>query len=171
MGNPFAARVSRTGTESLSELEQFVVRLRALGASDEEIATVRSTWDDLEDGWTEADRTSLTLLPDDELRAELIATRDEYVHDTTDTVQQEAIDATTFAAQVAAEAGEVVKRNVGLVLEWVGEDVGRAIAILDLELGDHGGKRTTLVEPLRALIDPPDDGGVPVTYVGDRATE
>ena len=71
MGNPYASRVSRHAAtpETVGELDQFLGRLRALGATDEEVATVRDTWDDLDPDWTAEQRTALTLLPDDELRA------------------------------------------------------------------------------------------------------
>ena len=168
MGSPFAARVKRTTRESLSELEQFVVRLRQLGATDDEIQTTRDSWDELDDEWTAHDRTSLTLASDEQLRAELGALRAEFQHDTTDETQQEAIDAASFAARTAEVAASMVKQGVGQILEWVGEDVGRAIAILALEVGPNGGKRKTLVPALEQLIAGPDDGGIPVTYVGDQ---
>lgn len=171
-GSPFAARVKRTGTEpqSLSELDQFISRLRGLSATDEEIESVRSTWDDLDDGWTAEDRRHLARLPDDELRAELVATREEYDHATTTETEQETLDTAGFLEQQRAEAAAVITKAIGPVLEWVGEDVARAIAILELEQSESGAKRKGIVEPLTALVDGGDDGGIPVEFVGETPT-
>lgn len=172
MGNPFASRVRRTTTEpqSLSELEQFVARLRGLGATDEEIDTVRVTWDDLDDTWTAEDRRNLTRLPDEDLRAELVATRDEYRHDTTDETEQAASDAASFLQQQRAEAAAVITRPIPEVLRWVGDDVGRAIVVLELETSESGGQRKGIVGPLTDLAAGDDPDGIPVEFVGETPT-
>lgn len=174
MPNPFAApRVTRrpSAPQSLSQLEQFVVRLRAIGATDEEVETVRQTWDDLSDDWTVADRTKLTRLSDEQLRDELVATRAEYQHDTTTEQQQDATDAATFQQKVRAEAAEVIGRNIGAVLQWVGTDPIRAIVILELEQSEHGAARKGIIEPLTELVAGDDPDGIPVQYAGERPVE
>lgn len=167
MGNPYAPRVSRTATEpqSLSELEQFVRRLRDLGATDEEIQTVRDTWDEFDEGFTIEQRTAVTLLPDDELRAELLATREEYRHDTRTEGEQEQIDDRSHMERLRADVADWIGQPVAKVLERVGEDAVLAIAVLDLETGPDGAGRKTLIEPLQALVAGSDEGGIPVEVV------
>lgn len=154
MGDPYAPRVSRSVSEpeAIGELDQFVTRLQLLGATDEEIATVRTTWDDLDEEWTVDQRTALTLLPDDELRAELLATREEYRHDTRTETEQAEVDTTDAMTQAHARAADIIGQPVAKVLEAVGEDVYRAMAVLDMELAETGAQRKTLVEPLRAMV-------------------
>lgn len=168
MANPFSSRVKRTApAQSASELDQFLNRLRGLGASDDELETVRTTWDDFDDGWTLEDRRRLTVLDDEALAHELAATRAEYEHDTTDETTQAATDAASFQAAQRAEAAEIIVKPIGAVLAWVGTDVGRAIAILDLEQSDNGAKRKGIVGPLTELIAGPDPGE-PTQFAGDR---
>lgn len=164
MGNPYAARVSRHAAiaETVGELDQFLGRLRALGATDDEIATVRDTWDELDPEWTAEQRTALTLLPDDELRAELVATREEYRHDTRTEQDQADIDASTHLAAVRREAADLIGRSVAHIRGWVGEDAVRAIAVLDLEMGPDGARRVTLMKPLQEILDPAPTEGIPV---------
>lgn len=168
MPNPFAARVKRQTTEaqSLSPLEQFVGRIQLLGATDEEIAQVRETWDELDEQWTAEDRDNLANLSDDDLRAELLATREEYDHATTTEDEQDQRDAATWLEQVRAEAAEVIGQNVGQVLGWVGEDAGRALAILELEQSESGAKRKGVVEPLTEMVAG-ETTGIPVEFVGE----
>lgn len=164
MGDPYAPRVKRTASEpeAISELDQFVTRLQLLGATDEEIATVRSTWDDLDEEWTVDQRTALTLLPDDELRAELLATREEYRHDTRTETEQASVDTADALTQARAWASDIIGQPVAKVLAAVGEDIYRAMAVLDLELADDGAHRKTLVEPLQAMV-----AGEPVEILGE----
>lgn len=173
MGNPYAPRVNRQASiaETVSELDQFLGRLRALGATDDEIDTVRDTWDDLDPEWTAEQRTALTLLPDDDLRAELVATREEYRHDTRTEEDQAEIDASSHLAAVRREAADLIGRSVGYIRGWVGEDAVRAIAVLDLELGPDGARRITLTKPLQALVDPAaTDSGIPVEVLAPEVT-
>lgn len=154
MPNPYAPRVTRrTEPEQVGELAGFLHRLRLLGATDEELASVADTWDQLTDEFTVLDRAQMLAWDDEKLGAELAALRAEYRQHTT----TEADDATEAAARATntaqAEAHDVVGRPVASVLEWVGSDVLRAIAILDLEQGPDGAARKTLVVPLRTLVE------------------
>lgn len=169
MGNPYAPRVSRTASvpETPSELASFVHRLQMLGATPEELAVVGDTWDDLDDDWTAEQRSALTRLSDDELRAELRATREEYRHDTRTEGEQEALDATGYVEQMRAQAAEEVKKPVPQVLAWVDDDPVRAIAVLDLENGPDGAQRKTLVEPLQELVAGDDPEGIEVEVLGE----
>lgn len=164
MPNPYAARVSRSAPQSVSELDQFVGRLRSLGATPDEIVTVRETWDAFDTDWTPERRGIFVRLPDDALRAELLATRQDFDHDTRTEQEQGAVDAAGHVARVHRDAADVIGRSVGEVLGWVGADAIRAMAVLDLELGPDGGGRKTLVKPLEAMLDP-DAAGVQVEVV------
>lgn len=160
MPNPFAPRVSRrTQPEAVSQLDGFLERMRLLGATDEEVASVRDSWDDFSDGWTVEARDQLLAWDDEKLRDELLALRGEHREATT-TEDDDLAAAADSAVQAARdEAHEQIGKPVAAVLEWVGTDALRAIAILDLETGPDGAERKTLVEPLRSMLEPANPEG------------
>jgi hypothetical protein len=144
----------RTANESTSPLQGFLRRLALLGATDDEIADVAATWDTFDTDWTPERRAELISWPDDRIREELLATRDEWQYGTTTEDETDQQAAARLATTTAREAQEIIGRPVAVVLEWVGTDALRAIAALDLELGPDGAERKTLVEPLRAMLEP-----------------
>lgn len=151
--------------EVRTELEQFVARLRDLGAAPDEIEPVVASWDDLDPDdtpptegeappWTTGRRTALVNAPDAELAGLLQASREEYAVGTTTEEAAAEAKAKAKATKLAAKAADVVGKPVAEVLDWVGDDAGRATAVLALETAKgQGGNRKTLVEPLRALLD------------------
>jgi hypothetical protein len=155
VSNPFVARVRRVVAhpQRLSELDQFAARLAAVGATAEEIATVRETWDEFDADWTLERRTALTRLPDPELRAEVVATRQEYAHDTTSDDEQAAQDGATLWERTLTDAAGVIGKTIPEVVAWVGSDQIRAMAAVELESGEHGAGRKTLLAALRPLIE------------------
>lgn len=75
-------RTNRSG-EPRSELAGFVIRLRQIGATDDEIAATVKTWDDFDDDWTPAARADMVRWSDVRLRDEIAALRAEYAEHTT----------------------------------------------------------------------------------------
>src|SRR3990167_7503150 len=78
------------GSEVRSPLDQFLARLRDLGATPDELAGVARTWDDLDpddctdpDCFTRRQRDELAHAPDERLRALILDGRAEYEHGTT----------------------------------------------------------------------------------------
>lgn len=62
------------------ELADFTVRLRANGATDDEIAATAATWDDFDTDWTPGARRQMVRWSDARIRAELTAVRAEYAN-------------------------------------------------------------------------------------------
>lgn len=150
-------------SEVRSEQEQFLARLRDLGATDDEVRTVADHWDDLDpddpddpEAFTKARRAELIRSGDGVLLGLIHAGRAEYEHGTTTEDEATAKD---FAAAYAAAQAEAVGRiggNVESVLAWVGGDEVRAMAVLQLETAPEGADRKTLVEPLQELVADPE---------------
>jgi hypothetical protein len=146
--------------ERRSELDQFAQRLTDLGAQPDEVQLVRDSWDELDpddstdpDAFTAARRAELLRMPDDQLRALLTSSRDEYELGTTSEEEAEAHRQMAAYRLAYAEAGERICGNVDSVLAWVADDPVRAEAVLELEQGPDGADRKTLVGPLRDLLD------------------
>lgn len=162
--DPYAPGTTRRQAESASEVDHFAQRLRALGATDDEVAAVVENWDELDaddyspepgeaEPWTEARRSALLVAGDAELRALIDASRDEYDYATTTDDEAAQADVARRALQAHNEAADVIGRPVAQVLEWVGGDRLRAQAALRLETGPDGGSRKTLTEQLGRLLD------------------
>lgn len=141
--------------EVRSPLEQFVARLRDLGAQPDEVQTVVDHWDDLDpdndpdpEAWTRARRAQLAAMGDAELSGLLAQSRAEYTDGTT--TQEDADEAAHTAAleQAIAEAQGRIGANVQSVLAWVADDPVRAEAVVRLEVAPEGANRTTLWGPL-----------------------
>lgn len=153
--------------EVRTELDQFVARLRDLGATPDEIEPVVASWDDLDPAdtevvegevppWTAERRTALVNAPDAELEGLLQAARDEYALGTTTEADAAEAARKRQLAALQARAAEVVGKPVAQVLEWVGTSTDRATAVLELETAKgEGANRKTLVAPLRELLDEP----------------
>jgi len=144
-------------SEIRGELDQFLSRLRDLGATPDELAAVARTWDDLDpddctdpDCFTRRHRDELAHAPDDRLRALILDGRAEYEHGTT--TQEDADAQAREAAYLAAleEAAGRIGGNVASVLDWVGGDPVRARAMVELESAPEGAQRKTLLAALQA---------------------
>lgn len=154
-GTPARPRVAR---ESRSEREEFLARLRRLGATDEELAGVGEAWAD-PNGWIVA-RRMMTRLTDADLRAMIDNSREEYRLGTT-TLEEEAAAwqrAAFAAADLAWETLPPAPR-VDEVVGWVGGDAIRARVALEHELARPEQRVTVLrfVEPLAAGTERPEE--------------
>lgn len=104
-------------------------RLRRLGADELVIAEVQRRWAGLTDAEKIDAYRDVNNLTDEELRQQIAET------------QAEAVDAVPDA-------------SVSEVLEWVGDDRGRATAALLAErTRPEDDQRKTLLEPLAAMVD------------------
>lgn len=138
-------------------LEAFVGRLTALGATLDEVDQVREHWDG---GWDDADYTKADLLraSDDELRGMIVGARQEYIESTMTEDEQADRDFRMAVTNTRADAERQVQAgSVDQVLEWAGADRARAQAALEAEqsVPDHT-VRKTLVERLEKLAAPPE---------------
>lgn len=150
--DPYQAKgYPRVNSETRSALEQFIVRLRELGATEDEVSTVVASWDDLDEEWTVAERARVASLGDNELRAMIVDGRREYDYSTT--TQEEADRRAAKAEQLRAmtEAQGRIDGNVAAILAWVGDDKVRATAALAAER-EGGAPRKTLVKQLEDVL-------------------
>lgn len=152
--NPYASYgPPRVAHESRSELAEFVGRLRRLGASQDEIASVIDGWDRFDDEWTPTYRARFVRSTDTELRAALADVRAEYELGTTS--EEDAARAEVRRRQRAAvdAAPGVTGGTIPSVLEWVGDDPARAWAVREYETGPYGQGRKTLLAQVGTLAD------------------
>ena len=158
MPDPYQAKgYPRINSETRSPLEQFVTRLRELGATEDEVSAVVDTWDDFDpdptapEAWTHAQRAKVASLGDNELRQMILDGRREYAIGTT--TQEEADRRAAKAAELRAmsEAQGRIDGNVAAILAWVGDDKVRAQAALSAEK-EGGAPRKTLVAGLEDVL-------------------
>lgn len=158
MPDPYAPKGwPRVNSETRSPLEQFVVRLRELGATEDEVSAVVDTWDQFDEdphapeAWTHAQRAKVLRLGDNELRQMIEDGRQEYAYSTT--TQEEADRKAAKAAQHRAmnEAQDRIDGTVSAILAWVGDDRIRATAALAAER-EGGSPRKTLVSRLEDVL-------------------
>ena len=117
-----------TAPETRSKKHDFELRLRQLGATDEEIAETVGVWgDDPEDD------ERLFNLNDIQLRGEIVSVRTEYQHDTTEAAPDE----------LRVEAADRIGGTINEIMEWVGTDRSKAAAVLRLEPAD--GRKTLIM--------------------------
>lgn len=156
MPNPFAPRRHRRAEvpEQLSELEQFLGRMRQVGATDDEVAEFAAGWDEFDDDWTPAKRTAVLGWSDEQLHENLVAVRAEYAEHTTTEAEAAQQAAEHDAALQARQAEGIIGRPVGEVLAWVGTDPVRAEAVRTLETGPNGGNRKTLLAGIDKALAP-----------------
>lgn len=159
--NPPTRRV--TASERRTDLDQFLTRLRELGALPDEIDAVAEVWDSLDpDGappdesghpaWTRQRRADMANLGDAELRSMILAAREEYELGTTTEEEHEDRALRARQAEARVEAQARIGGSVTAVLAWVGDDVARAAAVVELESSPEGAGRVTLLRPLAELI-------------------
>lgn len=153
MPNPYAPRGPvKVATESVSELDAFLDRLRRLGADDEAIDEVREHWDDFDESWTPETRRELARKNDSELRRAILAIDEEYDASTLteEEVEQTAEDRARDAAR--AEAPGHMGDTIPNILDWVDYDPIRAEVVLALESSPEGAGRKTLIEQLESQL-------------------
>jgi hypothetical protein len=149
-------------------------RLIDLGISQGERELVRAIWTRLSDAERLEAIEAYENLDDDELRVQISEMRDRLAEDgiSIDAMDPDQVEA-AVAAWEQADAGEtpapevisgeqadadavdpedVPDDSVPVVLDWVGEDRGRAAAALIAEQRRHDPPRKTLVDPLSALV-------------------
>jgi hypothetical protein len=156
--DPYQAKgYPRINSETRSPLEQFITRLRELGATEDEVSAVVDTWDDFDpdpnapEAWTHAQRARVAALGDNELRAMIVDGRREFVYSTT--TQEDADRRAAKAAELRAmtEAQGRIDGKVPAILAWVGDDKVRAQATLAAEQ-EGGAPRKTLVAGLEEVL-------------------
>lgn len=151
MGNPYKARRPRQQAhEVLSPGEQFARRLALLGAQPDEIQVVMSWWDQFDAEWTPEVQQEWVESTDEELSNEIGRIRAEFQAATTtpDEVEQ------AVAALIAdgEPQRQVDEGTVPQVLEWVGDDLVRATAVLSLEFAPDGKQRKGIEQGLAHLL-------------------
>lgn len=156
--DPYQARgYPRVNSETRSPLEQFVTRLRELGATEDEVSAVVDTWDDFDpdphapEAWTHAQRAKVAALGDNELRQMIVDGRREYEIGTT--TEEEAARKAAKNAELRAmsEAQGRIDGTISAILAWVGDDKVRAMAALAAER-EGGAPRKTLVSKLEDVL-------------------
>ncbi len=151
-GDPYRATRTRTARQSVSELDQFVARIRALGADDDQVHDVVENWDNFESGFTIADRNQLVRSTDTQLREQIMASQDEFRYATTTDEDDDFDRHVKAVAEAEIEALDLMTLPVPKLVEWVGEDRARAIAVSNLEDGPDGGHRKTLLDAVQRII-------------------
>lgn len=155
-----------SGSERLTPLAQFAARLRAAGATTEEVGSVVDVWDS-----TNVDeRAWAAHVTDVELRAEIARVRAEHRAHTGVEIEPAQPPAEGVAVGLVApdEGGStsvgasdasplssvpVYATTVAKVLAWVGRDPERARVALDTERRRAEGQRSSLVERLQRIVD------------------
>ena len=123
--------------------DDFLMRLRDLGATQDEIDTEAEAW-----GKDPGEDVLLVAMSNENLRAEILAVRaEDDVHHHT---EQEAAEdlAKVRRESVLVQAVGHMGGTVSQILEWVGNDLERSIAVEELERSDQGANRVTLLRQL-----------------------
>ena len=159
MGTTFKARDggrARVAQESVGPLEAFLIRLRGLGATEDELHGVREAWNE-PDGWV-MPKAQLVALADSQLVSMIGDARREYeLHTLTDEEVAERAIAGAAAQQAVASADyaalveQMGQLKVAEVRGWVGTDPHRALAALTTEQAAPE-PRKTLVAFLEQLL-------------------
>ncbi len=153
--DPYAPKgYPRVNSETRSPLEQFTMRLRELGATDDEVSAVVASWDDIDEEWTPAERARVAGLGDNELRAMIVDGRQEFTYSTTTQEDADRKAAKAREMRAMSEAQERIDGNVAAILAWVGDDKVRAQAALSAEK-EGGAPRKTLVAGLEDVLNGP----------------
>lgn len=157
--DPYAARNPKptASPDVMPELDYFLGRLRQLGATDDELAGVAASWEQLEpadpanpDAWTLERRTAMVSANDADLVAMIDAARQEWAEATTTEEEQAAAERAAKREALLVDARRAAEGSVAQVLAWVGDDPERAAAVLVVESGPD--ERKTLVRPLAELV-------------------
>ena len=154
MGNPYAAtKLPPTPEERLARDKVMILeRLRLLGLDDEGLRDLEENFSNFSDDWTPDAARALARMPDAKLREAIRARDDEFDASTLTEDEQTIADREAAVAEAETVAADKIQGTVPEILEWVGEDPVRAMAVSNLELGPEGGSRKTLVEALDRII-------------------
>lgn len=157
MGTTFTGRgAQRTSNESarVDPLDVFIARIRSLGATDADVADLREAWPEA----TDEQRFRALRSSDADLRA-VLSENDEPAP-----VDEPSPVAVGLAPVAGGEQSEgastappasdsaVPDDTVPNVLAWVGDDIDRAHAAIDVELS-RDEPRSTLLDPLTKLVE------------------
>lgn len=161
----------RTANERVSKVDDMAARLAAAGATPDEIAEFRESWDDM----TDDEQVTVVGMNNRQLRAELLAVRAENEYHTLtpaeqqqrDAVRADVSEATAAHRDRVALAHQVAYGTVDDVLSWVGDDRWRAAAALEVEAQARRPRRG-VQDRLTALLA--GDGSMPARDVPGDAT-
>lgn len=151
MGNPYAPRRARTAGQAVTEKAQFLRRLRLLGYDDDQVREVSEHWDDFDETYTPEDRRALVRSSDAQLQAMLREINAEYIEGTRTPAEQTLEERAARVATAETEAADLMSEPVAKLIEWVGSDQARAMAVANLER-DNATPRKTLLAAMDALI-------------------
>jgi hypothetical protein len=117
--------------------------MRELGARPDELEAAAAVW-----GLNPEEDARLTVIPDRELRADIVAVRTEY--ETGTTSEEDANDRDMIITYLHSinEARQRVGGTIPSIMAWVADDPIRAFAVADLETSDEGAGRSTLIKRL-----------------------
>ena len=132
-----------TEPETRSPLDHVTQRMRELGATPDELAAVVSVW-----GLDPVEDQRLLYMPDQELRAEIVAVRTEYEVGTVTEEEAANRDLIVTFRHTAAEAHERVGGTIPAIMAWVADDPIRAYAVRLVETDGDGAARSTLLNQL-----------------------
>lgn len=154
MGNPYAPTKLAPSAEQLLERDKKMLldRLRLLGLDEEGLRDVEENWSNWTEDWTPDKARALARMPDRRLREAIIARDDEFDASTLTEDEQSIVDRAAAIDEAEAEASDKIQGTIPEILEWVGDDPVRAMAVSNLERGPEGGSRKTLVEALDRII-------------------
>lgn len=156
MPNPYApTRLPITDEERADrDKAMFVGRLRQLGLDEDGIKDVEDHWDDFDgEDWTPDARRMLARAPDRVLREAIRNRNAEFTESTLTVEEQDVAELEAAVERAESEASDKMGGTVPEILEWVGDDRARAMAVSNLERGPEGGSRKTLTEALDRIID------------------
>lgn len=154
MGNPYAATKLPPTPEEMVERDKAMIleRLRLLGLDDEGLRDVAENWSNFSEDWTPETARALARMPDGRLRDLIRERNDEFDASTLSEDEQSLIARTAAVEDAEAKAADKIQGTIPEILEWVGDDPVRAMAISNLEQGPEGGNRKTLVAELDRII-------------------
>lgn len=145
MSDPWSAKSSRRSNEMQDDLDNVVMRLRRMGATEDEVDALRSGWDSFDEDWTPERRAAFIAAPDSSIVEDLRAVREEWA----------AMDPGTLTGVASPTLDEVMGGTIPVVLAWVGDDPARAAAALAFEAGPNGSARIRLIQRLDGIVDGP----------------
>lgn len=148
--DPYTAKGwPRSAPESRTNQDQFLARMRDLGASYDELAAAADAW-----GLDAEEDERLLYMGDRELRAEIVAVRREYDLGTTSEEELAAQEKAREYKRAVLEASERVGGTIPSIMAWVGDDPVRARVVHVAETSPDGANRSTLLKKLDKILGP-----------------
>ena len=136
-----------SASETRSPLEHFLQRMRELGAGPDELEAAAAAW-----GFDPDDDARLAAMSDRELRADILAVREEFELGTISEEESSEHALAVAYRQTLAEAQGRVGGTIPAVMAWVADDPVRAYAVRSLETDGDGAGRSTLVNQLDKIL-------------------